>query len=80
MWFGLKIVKEAELQELRTHVQETKRRLESIRLLEPFIREVMRITEVHPEYLDGIAQGTVSIRFLAGYSPFAKHGKREAQS
>jgi len=71
MWFGLKIVEEVELQELRREQRESRAMLEL-----PFFREVERICKEHPEYLDGIAQGTVSIRFLPGYSPFEK-AKRE---
>jgi len=70
--FGLKIVKEAELQELRKHKRMAAETLEP---LKPFIEEVQRICKKHPEYLDGIKDGTVSIRFLAGHSPFKSKKK-----
>lgn len=41
----------------------------------PFYREVKRIVSAKPEYRQGVKDGTVSLRFLPGYSPFRKQVK-----
>ena len=73
--FGLTIVKTAELQELENRERMENALLDRIKHMWPLIHDVERICKEHPEYLDGIAQGTVSIRFLAGYSPFKSKKK-----
>jgi ribosomal protein L7/L12 len=44
----------------------------------PFYEEVHRLIEKHPEYLEGIKQGTVHIRFGANQSPFPKREKKKS--
>lgn len=46
----------------------------------PFIDEIHRLIKERPEYAQGIKEGIVSLRFLAGYSPFPKHRKAESVS
>ena len=41
----------------------------------PFINEVRRLIKERPEYERGLREGVVTLRFLAGYSPFPKHKK-----
>ncbi len=74
--FGLTIVKESELLELRMHKRMSTELIEPLKPIWNFIAEVRRIAQENQLYANGMKSGIVGVRFLPGYSPFAKHGKK----
>jgi len=45
----------------------------------PFHKDVNYLIKRHPEYLQGIRDGVVHIRFNAKHSPFPKHEKKHKE-